>query len=190
MNIQKYRALQETGISPQRIYLSMKSDKLDYISCIKALRQILDIPVREARELISHADALEASSENRDEIIFPIGDTLGFQQQHDWASHLIVFLVMVKHQPRLYIGNDARTLRDFLAGILTGYQLCGVITVDDQEIGNVRDRIKAQRGWPISSQHTVDVMHAFGYPYQAIVNETIEIEGTLIKWLYVIQQKK
>jgi hypothetical protein len=187
VDFQKYRQLMEQGGSPQRIYFAMKADGVDAISCIKTLRQLLDISVREAKEIMTEADTGQTLLEFQSSLLPALRQALALEQ-HDQVFGIIRFLETLREKPGMYIGSDVRALQHYLNGLATGCALCGVSQdTADKDWRAVLRQIVTERGWSWSEKHIVNTMYELGYPYQAIVNEAIAIEIEVWKRLFDIE---
>jgi hypothetical protein len=185
-DINKYQALKQAGLSPTLIYQTLKADGLERIACIKMLRQLLDISVVEAKELMTEVDA-GRMHDSVQAALTPDLDQAFVESQREAVLRMLQQLERVHARPEMYIGTEIRALRDYLNGLYTGFILCWDMPENVEHLFNsVRQSVLVRRGWQETNWHIVSVMSSFGYPYKAIVNETIGIEIEAWKLTYNI----
>jgi hypothetical protein len=175
IDLQQYRQLMEQGASPKRLYRAMKDDGVDPISCIKAIRQLLDISVREAKVIMIQVDTGQTLSAFQASLLPALSQVL-LPEQRDRVIGIIQFLETLREKPGMYIGSDIGALQHYLNGLKKGCALCGVVQDTTEHDRNaVIQKVVTERGWSQSTKHVATMMRELGYPYHAIVNEVIAI---------------
>ena len=102
------------------------------------------------------------------------------------VRYVIQQLELVRQQPRIYIGLDARNVLHFIHGFNTACHALGLTrqtAVPDEDA--IYMRVVAERGWSWG-QDIVTQMQARGFGYARVVDEALAIEIEVWKQCYYI----